>query len=156
MHTGYRDRHKYDTDENEKGEIERRRKNSEMAHARWMTIEVDALHHAALAGAFPHQVAKVPERLVALGAHLERLVAAAAQLLDRVLEADAQRVGGDAQDLAHRARDPVAVDVDVVERRELVRNLGAEAVRKRVGDLVEDVKGCCDGYRKVKLANKDT
>ena len=68
-----------------------------------MPVKIHSFNLAALVGASLDEVAKVPERIAALLAYLECLVAAGIELLDRALETDAQRVGWDQQDLAHGA-----------------------------------------------------
>ena len=68
-----------------------------------MRIQIHRFDLVALVGAPLDKVAKVLERVMALLAHLHRLITADIKLLDRALETDAQRVGGDEQDLAHGA-----------------------------------------------------
>ena len=87
--------------------------------ARRVRIQVHRLNLAALVGASLDEVAKVSQGITTFLAHLDRLIAAGVELLDRALEADPQRVGGDEKDLAYGARDAVAVGVDVVQRRKL-------------------------------------
>lgn len=98
--------------------------------AKRMRIEIDRLDLTALVGAPLDKVCKEFEGIEALLARLERVSAARVELLDRALEADAQRVGRDVQHFAHRIRDPRAVGMNVVQCRELGRDLAAQAVRE--------------------------
>lgn len=93
--------------------------------------------------AHPDQVGEVFAGDIALAADLERLVPARPQLLDAALEADAQRVCGEAENLPDGSRDASRVDVRVVDFPELGGDFGAEAVGKGLRDLVEDVVSCC-------------
>lgn len=114
-------------------------------HPRWVAIQVHGLDDASVVAAQLDEVAKVLESDVALATHAERLIATAAELLNRALETDAERVGREAEDLASRAGDPGAVGMDVVDGRQLGRDLGVEAVGERVRNLAENVEACCDG-----------
>lgn len=107
-----------------------------------MSIQVDGLDSGALLRAGADEVPEVAQRDLGLAAGLEGLVAAGAELLDGVLEADAQVVGGDAEDLADAAGDARAVGVHVVEGLELRCDLRGQARGERVWDLLEHV-GCC-------------
>ena len=118
-------------------------------HPRWMSIQVHGLDDAPLVAAQLDEVAKVLESNVALATHAERLIATAAELLDRALETDAERVGREAEDLAGRAGDSSAVGMDVVDGCELRRNLGVEAMGERLWNLAENVEACCDGCVRV-------
>lgn len=100
-------------------------------------IEVHALNHVLLDLAFANQL---PEELggsLALALDLDRLVALLVEVLDAVVEADAQVVGGHAQDGADRARDSGGVGVDVVDLGELCLNLPGQPVGERVRNLLE-------------------
>ena len=106
-------------------------------------VQIDSLDQRLLVGAVADEAAKELEGLAALGADLEGVVAAAAELLDGALEADAEGVGGEAEDLADGAGDAARVGVHVVDGRELGGDLGVEALREGLWDLVQDVVGCC-------------
>lgn len=114
--------------------------------ARGRSVEVDALHHRSLLPAVAVEVAKVLERNLALLAHLESLLAALAEILDGLLETDAEVVGGVAQDLADRGRNAVGVGVDVVHGLQLSSDLGRKTMGQGVGDLVENVVRGGKGY----------
>ena len=60
------------------------------------------------------------------------------------MQTDAQVVGGCAQDLANRGGDTITIGVDVVDGLELGGDLGGEALREGMWDLVEDVVYCRD------------
>lgn len=90
------------------------------------------------------KIAKVLESDITLATHAERLIATAAELLNRALETDAERVSREAEDFASRARDPGTVGMDIVDGRQLGRDLGVEAVGERVRNLAENVEACCD------------
>lgn len=98
--------------------------------SREVRIEVHGFNLPALVGASLNEVAKIPEGVAALLAYLGRLFTAGIELFDRALEAYPQGVGGNEQHFAHGARDPVTIGVDVVHRRELGGDLGAQTVRK--------------------------
>lgn len=68
--------------------------------ARRRGIQVDALDDSPLLRAVAYEVAKVLECDLALLADLERLLAALAEVLDGLLETDAEVVGGKAKNLA--------------------------------------------------------
>ncbi|KAG5994850.1 hypothetical protein E4U54_003011 [Claviceps lovelessii] len=61
---------------------------------------------------------------LALKLHLLGFVALVSKLFDALVQADAEVVGRDAEDLANRGRDARRVGVDVVELRELRGDLG--------------------------------
>ena len=69
------------------------------------TLQVNILHRIPLCRALAHQVAKVLERHLALGPDLERVLAARAELLDRLVERHPEVVGRVSEDFADRAGD---------------------------------------------------
>lgn len=82
-------------------------------------LEVHGLDLVALLAAVADEVAEVLEGDLALLPDLDGLLAARAQLLDALLQLDAEVVGGHAEDLAHRGRDAGRVVVDVVRSGQL-------------------------------------
>jgi len=105
-------------------------------HSGWMVIKIHGIHHLALMSTPLYEVGEVFERIVALLANLDRLIAASTKLLNGLFEIDLQVVGRDLQHLADLARDAAAVGVDVVQGCKLNRNLLAQPMRKGMGNLV--------------------
>ncbi len=114
-------------------------------HAGRVGVQIHAFNHAAMVCAVMHEVAEVLERHIALLAHLESFITAAVELLDRALKVYPQILCGNPQYLAHRARDPRAVGVHVVDSSELRRDLVVETVGEGVGNLAENVEARCNG-----------
>lgn len=104
-----------------------------------MRIQINIGHHTTLVFALSHQVPKVLERDITLLPHTESLVPTTAELLDRPLQSELQRVSGELENLSYGPRDARAVGVDVIHGLELLGDLGVEAMRERVGNLVQDV-----------------
>lgn len=87
-------------------------------------LEVDPLDQAANLIRLPEQIGKVLPGDVALGPELGGVVSALAEALDRARQADAQVVGWVAERSADLGREPVGVEVRVVERGEGGAELG--------------------------------
>lgn len=104
-------------------------------HARRRALEIHGLDAAAQLGALVDEIPKVLPRDLALAARLQRLLSLDAEVLDAALQADAQVVGGEAQDFAHGGSDARGVGVDIVDFFELSGDLGSEATGEGVWDL---------------------
>lgn len=82
-------------------------------------IQIYALDQTPLSIALADEVGEVLDCALAFAFDLDGLVALVAEVLDALVEADAEVVGGEAEDLADGGRDAGGVGVDVVEVAEL-------------------------------------
>lgn len=113
-------------------------------HTRRGRVQIDIQDVVPLVIALADEGGKVLGGALALALDLDGLVALVAEVLDALVEADAEVVGGEAEDLADRRGDAAGVGVDVVELGELSGDFGGETGREGVGDLLEDVGGGSD------------
>lgn len=115
-----------------------------LMHTRRGRVQIDIQDVVPLVIALADEGGKVLGGALALALDLDGLVALVAEVLDALVEADAEVVGGEAEDLADRRGDAAGVGVDVVELGELSGDFGGETGREGVGDLLEDVGGGSD------------
>lgn len=102
-------------------------------------IEVHSLNHILLDLSFANQLAEELGGLVALALDLNCLVALLVEILDAVVEANAQVVGGHAQDSAYCSRNSGGIGMHVVDLRELRLNLSGQTMGKRGGNLLKNI-----------------
>lgn len=93
-----------------------------------------------------NEVGEVLQCAFALSAYAQRLVAAAAELLDGALQTNAERIGRETKHLADRASDASAIGMHIVDRSQLAGDLGVETMREGTWYLVQDIEGCGRDY----------
>lgn len=110
----------------------------------WCGFQVDSLHRLAQVVAAADQVAKVFACHLGLCSELACLLFLGLELLDVSLEANANVVGWAFESSADFRADAQSVLVGVINGCQLLRQLCAESVRKRLWNRGQDV-GYSDG-----------